>query len=136
MINTLLALAVIGLLVLLFHEAKKYGRGNLVRGLKRYVDLNYETPEDETARINQALADLYVHLSRKYGPGWRLTMLQQEGADNQIVVEKLYKKESLPSCFGLDETVWNSFGNEPEDRGAEIEAFLLETILEPRQLED
>lgn len=118
----------LSLIVAILGISIQYGGGKFWLGLSRLLDSNYELPEVETARIQNGLNDLFGHLTREYGPGWRLTVLRQEGIHNQVIVEKLYKQEQLPNSFSVSETVWTG-----DDAGNNL---VEETVLEYRQKED
>lgn len=125
MIDTILILFIVGLGSIMLAWASKFGDGSILRGLARFIDPNYETPEVETARIQTALEDLYLHLTREYGPGWKLTIIHQTDAEDQIVTERLLKQVEVRDSFHMDENFWQG--------DTSVERFVSENVLEPRQ---
>ncbi len=115
-INLFIVFIIFGAAVFLYFQAMQYGQGNLWLGLRRYFDLSYEKPEVEMVRIETAISDLFGHMSRAYGKGWKLTITYPSNVDSEpcVVVERNVSTYFAPEDgYDAHEIVWS--GEEAAD---------------------
>ena len=115
-INLFIVFVIFGAAVFLYFQAMQYGQGNLWLGLRRYFDLSYEKPEIEKTRILSATSDLFGHMTRVYGKGWKLTVTYPSSVDSEpcVVVERTVKTYVEPEIgYDMNETFWT--GEEAAD---------------------
>ena len=116
MLDIILIRFIVGLGSIMLAWASKYGNGSILLGLSRFINPSYESPEVEAFRIHTATSDLFGHMTRVYGRGWKLTVTYPSSVDSKpcVVVERNVETYVEPEIgYDMNETFWT--GEEAAD---------------------